>query len=230
MPRIEKSSSGGSSTADRVLAILSAFRQGDAALGLPELAGRTGLYKSTTLRLLNSLLAARYVVRERNGQYALGSEVPRLHAIYAHGSNLEETVMPVLRELVAETQETAALHVKRGRHRIRLFWADSPLSLREHIESGELLPLDRGAGGKVLQAFSGGRGAGYDKIRAEGFAASIGERLPELSGISAPVYTANGDLLGALTLTMPTHRWKKAWAGKVVKAARKLTERLGGHA
>lgn len=228
MPRIEKSTSGGSSTADRALAVLSAFQAGDRNLTLVELTARTGLYKSTILRLLNSLLSARFIVRSPDGSYSLGPQIPRLHAVYARSSNLQALVMPVLRELVAATRETAALHVRQGQHRVRMFWADSPLALREHIETGERLPLDRGAGGRVLLAFSGTKGAVYDKIRAQGYALSRGERLPELSGISAPVYSADRTLLGALTLTMPTQRWKEVWKNQVLKSAARLTETLGG--
>jgi DNA-binding IclR family transcriptional regulator len=228
MPRIEKSISGGSSTADRTLAVLSAFQPGDRSLSLTELTSRTGLYKSTILRLMNSLLGARFIARSPDGSYSLGPQIPRLHAIYSRSSNLEAVVMPVLRDLVAATRETAALHVRQGQHRVRMFWADSPLALREHIETGERLPLDRGAGGRVLLAFSGMKGVPYDKIRALGYALSRGERLPELSGISAPVFSADGKLVGALTLTMPTQRWKEAWKHQVVGAAARLTEALGG--
>ena len=228
MPRIEKSANGGSSTADRALAVLSSFQSGDRSLSLAELTSRTGLYKSTILRLMNSLLSAHFIVRSPNGSYTLGPQIPRLHAVYTHSSTLEAVVMPVLLDLVAVTRETAALHVRQGQHRLRMFWADSPLALREHIETGERLPLDRGAGGRVLLAFSGMKGAPYDKIRAQGYALSRGERLPELSGISAPVFSADRKLVGALTLTMPTHRWKEVWRHQVVKAAVRLTETLGG--
>jgi DNA-binding IclR family transcriptional regulator len=228
MPRIEKSANGGSSTADRALAVLSAFQSGDRSLSLAELTSRTGLYKSTILRLMNSLLSARFIARSPDGSYFLGPQIPRLNAIYTRTSNLEAFIMPVLQGLVAATRETAALHVRQGRHRLRMFWADSPLALREHIETGERLPLDRGAGGRVLLAFSGMKGAPYDRIRAQGYALSRGERLPELSGISAPVFSADRKLVGALTLTMPTQRWKEVWRHQVVRAAARLTETLGG--
>jgi hypothetical protein len=39
-------------------------------------------------------------------------------------------------------------------------------------------------------AFSGARGALYDRVRAEGVAALVGDRSPELAGISAPVFRA----------------------------------------
>ncbi|HEY0784917.1 MAG TPA: IclR family transcriptional regulator [Acidobacteriaceae bacterium] len=228
MPRIAKSESGGSTTADRTLALLGAFQTGDSELPLAVLAKRTGLYKSTSLRLLASLQQAGFLRRGKNGLYSLGPQITRLHAIRASQSLLERLALPILDGLVRATEETAALHVVSGSGRIRLCWVDSPRSVREHIQLGEVLPLDKGAGGKVLMAFAGVRGRGMNKIRREGFASSVGERVAELSGISAPVFDASGGLVGALTLTMPVHRYAEKWRGPVVQAAHELTAELGG--
>jgi DNA-binding IclR family transcriptional regulator len=228
VPRIAPSANGGSATADRVLSLLAAFRSSDFELSLAELASRTGLYKSTALRLLHSLEAANFISGNGKGSFRLGGEILRLHAVLSAAGGLEAAVMPVLRDLVAKTKETAALHVRRGEHRVRLYVVDSPQSLREHVVSGEELPLDRGAGGLILRAFSEqGKGA-LLKIRRQGYAISIGGRIPELSGIAAPVFDARGDLVGALTLTMPTQRWNESWRKYVVANARKLTIALGG--
>src|SRR5204862_147091 len=81
---------GGAAAVDRALSLLLAFRQGDTALALSELASRTGLYKSTALRLLASLEHARIVTRGADGRYALGPALSRLHAIYAASFSLED--------------------------------------------------------------------------------------------------------------------------------------------
>ena len=96
------------------------------------------------------------------------------------------------------------------------------------ITGRDLLPLNRGAGGRVLQAFAGARGAVYDRIRREGVAVLAGDRVPELTGISAPVFGVDGRLVGALTLTLPTTRHDPAFVPMVRNAARTLTRRLGG--
>ena len=228
MPCIARSAIGGSTTADRTLALLSAFRSADTELSLAMLAERTGLYKSTSLRLLHSLQQAGFVRKGRTGLYSLGPQITRLHRIRAAQSSLERLAMPVLERLVAATQETAALHVPASGGRIRLCWVDSPRSVREHIQPGEVLPLSKGAGGKVLLAFSGEQGRGMQKIRSAGFATSIGERLQELSGISAPVFDASRRLVGALTLTIPVNRYSGKWQALVIQAAKELTIELGG--
>jgi DNA-binding IclR family transcriptional regulator len=228
LPRIPVSATGGSSTADRVLALLSAFQAEDAELSLAELATRTGLYKSTALRLLHSLEGKGFLIRTVQATYRIGPEVARLQGIHEAADGLQAAVMPVLRDLVALTRETAALHVRREGHRVRQFWIDSPQPLREHVTLGEELPLDRGAGGLVLRAFSGAGGKNAEQVRGQGYATSVGGRLPELSGISAPVFNARGELVGALTLTMPTHRWRLSWKSIVVAKASELTQALGG--
>lgn len=68
----------GVAAVDRALLILSAFREDDVALSLALLARRTSLYKSTILRLLQSLLRGGYVVRLPDGNYVIGPEPTRL--------------------------------------------------------------------------------------------------------------------------------------------------------
>lgn len=218
---------GGTASVDRALSLLSAFQPGDGALSLAELAARTGLYKSTALRLLASLLHARLLRQQEDGRYALGAEITRLNGLYAAAFSLEAVVMPALRALVAKTHESAALHVRQGDQRLCLHRVDSPQLLRDHARVGDLLPLDRGAGGRVLLAFAGARGAPYARIRAEGVAVLDGDRVPGLTGISAPVFGTGGALVGALTLTLPSQRMNPRFIADVRAAAADLGAQLG---
>lgn len=219
---------GGAIAVDRALFVLSVFREGDTSLGLAELAQRSGLYKSTLLRLLASLEHARLIQRLPDGRYALGSEVARLNAVYAASFSLEGVVMPALRELVRVTRESAAFHVEQGEHRLCLYRVDSPQPVRDHIRAGDLLPRNRGAGGRVLRAFAGARGEIYQRIRDEGVIAMVGDRSPDIAGVSSPVFGPGGELKGALTLTCPTPRFSEAFRDQVLDAARALTLALGG--
>jgi DNA-binding IclR family transcriptional regulator len=219
---------GGAAAVDRALMLLGAFRLGDEALNLAELAERTALYKSTVLRLLASLQHARLIQRLADGRYRLGPEVARLYAVYVASFSLEGVVVPVLRALVASTQESAAYHVRQGDARLCLYRVDSPHPVRDHIRVGELLPLDRGAGGRVLMAYAGARGEGYDQIRRDQVAVLAGDRVPELAGISAPVFGPDGQIAGAVTLTMPVERLQTSHREHVMRAAREITSLVGG--
>lgn len=221
---------GGAAAVDRALTLLSAFTPGDNGLSLIELAQRTQLYKSTALRLLASLEHARLVQKLGDGRYALGAEIARLHGVYAASFSLDQVVLPVLRDLVAATGESAAYHVRQGEARLCLYRVDSPHPIRDHIRAGDVLPANRGTGARILIAFSArGIRAGnqkdrqlYAKIREQGYYTAIGDRLAEVAGISAPVFQADGTLAGALTLTMPANRYTERHVKPVLEAARRL--------
>jgi len=226
---------GGAAAVDRALTLLSAFRAGDTSLGLAELSSRTQLYKSTALRLLASLEHARLVQRLDDGSYGLGNEVARLNAVYAASFSLERVVLPALRALVAATRESAAYHVAQGQGseavRLCLYRVDSPQPVRDHIRAGDVLPLNRGTGGRVLTAFGAKPGGNvsakdknlYTRIREQGYYSSVGDRLEGVAGISAPVFRADGSLAAALTLTMPAERYDERHVQKLLEAARRLT-------
>ena len=226
-PNKSSADAGGVAAVDRALMVLAAFREGDRALSLPEIAQRTALVKSTALRLLASLIHFDLVQKLEDGRYALGPEVARLHSVYTATFSLEGVVMPVLRGLVERTKESAAFHVLQGDRRVVLHRVDSPQPIRYHVSVGEVMPIDRGAGGRVLTAFSGAKGAIYEKIRKDGVAALVGDRYPDLAGISAPVFKAGGELAGAVTLTMPASRFRKEQIEPVKRAARAVSEKLG---
>jgi DNA-binding IclR family transcriptional regulator len=226
-PQKSSAGTGGVAAVDRALMLLTAFRERDRSLSLPELAERTRLVKSTALRLLASLIHFGLVQRMDDGRYALGPEVARLQSVFTAAFSLEGVVVPVLRQLVERTQESAAFHVRQGDMRVCLHRVDSPQPIRYHVQVGETLPLGRGAGGRLLMAFSGAKGAVYEKIRKEGVAALVGDRAPDLAGISAPVFSAGGGLAGAVTLTMPASRFRKEQISAVKKAAHTISEKLG---
>ncbi|SFM82562.1 IclR family transcriptional regulator [Variovorax sp. OV329] len=233
---------GGAAAVDRALSLLAAYRPGDDGLSLAEFAQRTQLYKSTVLRLLASLEHAGLVQRREDGRYTLGPQVVRLHSLYTESASLESVVMPVLHALVAATGESAAYHVRQPRPgqlpdwaRLCLYRVDSPQVLRDHVRPGDLLPADRGAGARVLIAFgpeplppdlSAQDRALYEAIRAQGCCALVGDRSPDLAGISAPAFHADGSLAGAVTLTMPAHRYDPAAIPAVREAAAKLAGRV----
>jgi DNA-binding IclR family transcriptional regulator len=216
---------------DRALSVLGAFRSGDFALSLAVLAERTQMYKSTVLRLIASLEHAGMVQRLDNGHYALGSKIAHLHELYSASFSMERAVMPELRRLVSVTGESAAYHVRQGDARLCLYRVDSPHPVRDHIKAGDVLPCDRGTGGRVLTAFDSERAKSasakdqrlYASIRKRGYYAAAGDRLSEVAGISAPVFNADGRIAAALTLSMPVHRYDERYVDAVLESALKLT-------
>ena len=231
----QNAADGGVAAVDRALSLLATFSVAQNALTLAELAAFTQLYKSTVLRLLASMLHRGLVQQRSDGRYALGPEVARLHAAYASSFSLADVVLPVLQSLVAVTRESAAFHVRQGQARLCLYRVDSPHPVRDHIKAGDLLPIDRGAGARVLDAFAakldrlpGQRNAALAQAVAKrGYFAGIGDREQEVAGISAPVFAAGGQLAGALTLTTPTNRYQVSHVPAVLAAAAALGKALG---
>ena len=95
-----------------------------------------------------------------------------------------------------------------------------------------LLPLDRGAAGRVILAFDDEEGATSDAIRKSCIAVSFGERDPDCAGMACPVLGPGGKCAGALSLSGPKPRFTrdniKTMTSLLLKAAVRLTRGLGG--
>lgn len=205
---------------ERALAILEAFAAGGARLPLAELARRTGLYRSTILRLAASLERFGYLSRDGDGRFRLGPTLWRLGVLYQDAFDLADYVRPVLREVVEEVGETAAFYVREGDRRICLYRVNSPRTVSSHLEEGAELPLDRGASARVLVAFTGGKGELYEKVRRRGSYVSLGERDPEAAAVAVPVLGAGRRLLGALGVTGPRNRFDRATCARMARILR----------
>jgi DNA-binding IclR family transcriptional regulator len=220
-------SKDGVAAVDKALSVLRLFTPSQLELSLKQISTTTGLYKSTALRMLASLEHAGLVTKKMDGKYILGPSIASLHSAYQQNIALEAIALPILEDLMASTQESAAFHTRQGDQRLCLFRVDSNQALRDHIKTGDLLPLDKGAGGKVLMAFEGATGKLFSQIRAEMVLAISGDRVKEIAGISAPVFNSQG-LLGVITLTMPSYRMLEKQKKSVRDSAKKMTELLGG--
>lgn len=216
---------------ERALAILGAVGGDELWLPLREIAARTGLNKATILRIAATLERGGFLRRRADGAFALGPALWRLGNLYRRSLNLDDAVPPVLERLVGETGESCAFYVAEGRGRVCLYRRNSPKAARHHVEEGERLPLDRGSGGRVLQAFAGARGPLFDRIRAEGLCASSGERDPDVAGVAAPVFGDGGSLAGALVVSGLATRFGGAEVERIKKqlraAAADLSRALG---
>lgn len=217
---------------ERALTILEAFADGEAKLSLAALAQRTGLYRSTILRLTASLERFGYVRRGTDGQFRLGPSLWRLGVLYQNAFNLADHVRPVLRELVEETGETAAFYVREGNKRICLYREHAQRLIRHHIEEGAALPLEGGAGARILMAYTDGVGPLYDEVREKGHYVSMGERDPETAAVSAPVFGQSRGFIGAIGVTGPLNRFEEPELQRIIATviakAKRLSYAIGG--
>ena len=223
---------GGVIAVTRALLVMEAFRIGERHLTLAELSRRTGLHNSTVLRLARTLAQAGYMVQRDEGQWRLGPAAGWLGARYQAGFDINNVVEPTLRELSSATQESASFYVREGDERACIARVEGPQAVRHHVRIGMRLPLDLGAPGRVILAFSGHPGAEYEAIRRRGYHLSMGEREPEVSSVAAPVFGLNWRLLGSMCISGPTSRLSvkllQGHAKRVMDAANRLSYALAG--
>lgn len=217
---------------ERALTIVEAVQAApQGSLSLAELAGETGLYKSTLLRLLASLEHRALVVRRVDQRYGLGPLALRLGHAFEAQHPLEDRLAVILHELVEQGTESPSFHVRYdATRRLCLLRVDSHHSTLDRVRTGDLLPLDQGAAGRILLAW-GDRGA-TTMPRPPATMVSRGERDPLCGAVAAPVFGARGELAGALSLSGPLERFSPSSIARMrrllVAAAGEATHALGG--
>jgi DNA-binding IclR family transcriptional regulator len=231
-PRPSTAEVAGIAAVDRALRVLQAFGEGDRGLTLGELSRRTGLYKSALSRIMATLIQHRFALRHEDGRYGLGPALHRLGGLYERSVDLNGALSPALQALAQETGESASFYIRQGDRRLCLMRVDGRRQVRDHIPIGSLLPLDRGAAGRVLTAFATD---GDHPPRPAAVATTIGERDPELAAVAAPVFGAAQRLIGALCVAGTATRFSEAERlssieDLVLQEATRLTLVLGGDA
>lgn len=213
---------------ERAFQVLDCFDASAADLSLAELARRTGLYKSTILRLAVSLERFGYLVRREDGRFRLGPTTWRLGAAYRQSFDIAEIVRPELKGLSDVTNETASYYIRDGDSRICLYRSEPGRAIRHSITEGARMPLERGASGRVLLAYAaaGGSRPDAERVREAGYAVSLGERDPEVASIAMPVIDAKGELRGAVAVSGLVTRFQEDRQAPLIEALRKSQARL----
>jgi DNA-binding IclR family transcriptional regulator len=206
----------GAASVDRAIAILLAIGRERAAVTLADLSRDTGLYKSTILRLAASLQSGGLIERLPDGGFRLGPMAAELGARYRRTVAPADALLPRMRALAEATGESVAFYVPAGTQRMCLFRIESRQALRYSVQEGDVLPLNRGSGGRVIAAFTGGTDAASLAVLARGYHHSDGERDPQIAGISVPVFRAGGPLAGALTVAGPRSRLPPARVAEIL--------------
>lgn len=212
---------------ERALRILDCFGVDKQKLSLKEIAERTGLYKSTILRLASSLSANGYLTRLDDGNFALGPTLWRLGSLYRSRFNFSDVVRPVLRLLSEATSESASIYVRDGDTRVCLFRQNGPQAIRHHLDEGIHLTLEQGAPGHLIRAFTETDFSGAAKIIADGYAVSLGERDPDTASIAVPVKAADGRFIGALVISGLLTRFDADARDRAIGLAQQAAQQIG---
>ena len=256
--RSELSANGGSSTVEKALAILEAIARSSHGLSNLEVARNLGLDKSTTHRLLTSLARYRYVERdEATRQFVVGGHLN--YMAWGAAPDPRPALGATLSDLVEVTAESASCSLLLGWRFHCIEHAPSPYELRYCPDVGKSYPLNAGATGKAIAAFLTpgeqqqlmedlptvrltdrtivDRGRFADELRLtreQGFAMSVGERVPGGCGISAPIFSRHGAVIGAVSISAVEGRCPvqtlTSYSPQLIAAARRITDHLTKHA
>jgi IclR family acetate operon transcriptional repressor len=222
----------GTQAIDRAADLLVSVVESVRPLAVGELAQRSGLPKSTTSRLVGALERRGLVQRSRDRRVAPGPVLLR----YAHrdaGASLVDLAAPALRRLADLSGETINLGVPTPLGVEHLAQEDSRHFVGGTNWVGRRVPYETTANGKVLRAFSASRPPHAREIRAQGFATAVDELEHGLSALAAPILTADGLAVAALSISGPTIRLTRERIADLAPAlldeARLISVQLGNH-
>ena len=217
---------------ERALRLLDAFRGPGVFLTLAQLSARAQLSKSTALRMARTLALSGYLVQGEDGAWRLGPTAGWLGARYQEAFDVNDSITPLLRGLARQCGESASLFVREGQSRTCLLRVESATEDRPAVHPGTLFPLDKGAPGRVILAFTGHPGEPYEDIRRRGYHVASDERGTHAASVAAPVFGSNWQLLGAVSVSGPAARLSAdmlhAHADAVIATARRASSLLGG--
>ena len=108
--------------------------------------------KSSLFRLLATLEAREYVVRDEEGRYRLGTKVLEFEAAYRPWSRLRGVAFPFMHQLARQAKETSHLAVLGEGGAVYLDKVEGPRSLMLSSRIGGKAALHASAVGKVLMA------------------------------------------------------------------------------
>jgi DNA-binding IclR family transcriptional regulator len=220
----------GTQAIDRAAELLVRVVESHRPVGVGELAGSSGLPKSTTSRLVGALERRGLVQRAGDRRVAPGPVLLR----FAHrdaSAGIVELAAPALRVLSELSGETINLGVPSPLGVEHLAQEDSHHFVGGTNWVGRRVPYETTANGKVLLAFSAERPAALHAIRAQGYAVAVDELEHGLSALAAPVFGPDGVAVAALSISGPTIRLTREriaeLAPALVEQAGLLSERLG---
>ncbi|NMR31505.1 IclR family transcriptional regulator [Crystallibacter degradans] len=223
----------GVQSVDRAITVLEILARTGSA-GVSEIAEEMGVHKSTASRLLASL-DQRGMVQQNSerGKYQLGFSILRLANSIPGRLSLVREARPILEALADQYKETVNLAVLRSNYAVNVDQAMGPSTLSTHDWIGSLTPLHATSSGKVLLAaltseqrqkilketglFAQTARTITSKqelekelleVGSSGYAVVSEEFEIGLSAIAVPVYDHLGTVIGAVSISGPSFRFK----------------------
>lgn len=224
--------SSGIGVVDKSVTILAAVAS--APRTLASLVDATGLPRATAHRLAVALEVHRLVGRDAEGRFVLGPRFGELAA--ALPDPIVAAATPVLAWVRDECGESAQLYRRDGSERVCVAAAERTTGLRTTVPVGSRLPLTAGSGAQVLCAWDPSLAASFPprvlaEVRRRGWAQSVAQREAGVASVSAPVRSADGNVIAAISISGPIERLGRTpgqrFAPVLVAGARRIATVLG---
>jgi IclR family acetate operon transcriptional repressor len=223
----------GAKAVQRALDILSCFTLETPQKGVSEISEETGLSKGSVHRLLMALKSRRCVDHDpATGKYQLGTKLLELAGVlYANRLSYLEKARPHLQQLVEDINETVVVNILDGDSHICTTVIDASRPVRFFTSVGVRRLPYFGASGQVLLAWEsketieqmlppdkleaftlwsitdpGDYLRRLRQVREQGYALDRGETFPDVTGLGAPIFDHNGQVIAAAVIVAPTHR------------------------
>lgn len=243
---------------ERMLGLLDLFTPAAPVRPVSDLVNYLGTSRSTSYRYIKALHSAGLIEAVGNGSYVVGPRIVELDRQIRMTDPLYKDGSAVLKDLVALTGKSALLCAlyRDSVMCIREERAEgSPANL---FSRGQKRPLFAGAASKIILPYLPAHrlrsifqhhqksiamaGLGTDwpgfranlaRIRRDGYAISHGEFNPGVFGISAPLFNAEGVVVGSIGIAGSEEQIDRkrmvAESQVVVDAAKKLSQTLAEH-
>lgn len=246
-----------SATVIKALAVLEVVANAPHALLLSEVASELGFDRSTTYRLLNTLVDAGYLVRDHaSKRYHLSYRLVTLSRHLLADNERSRASRKIMEQIARETGETIHLSALDGQEEVLIQKVKGTQYLIVDFQIGERFRLHCTSVGKALLAYQDERfiedfiAAGLpqvasntitdpDRLRRElhriretGYAIDDHELADHMRCISVPVFEADGRVTTGLSISGPDTRLTleklEDYKVSLLRGARELSERLGG--
>ncbi len=219
---------------------------------LGAVAAAIGMSKAGTHRILATLCARGFVVRSEGGIYSLGYKAWEI-GWAVPGAQIVPRAVPVMQRLADAIGDGAILGaLDSGFEVVYLHVIESQQAVRVYIDVGSRLPPHVTATGLALLAWLPperlqailpkslpawapetitNRDAllrELDRIRARGYAQTLGTFNPDIGGVAAPIFGADGSVVAALCVSSPRYRIDAEWSKRVPRAVLAAAGEISG--